>query len=142
MANMKTGTNDIISHEGTVQETVNGSVLVRITSVSACAGCHSEGSCGMAGKEEKLIKVNGYYDVSAGDNVTVIMKKSMGYRAVMLGYVLPFFTVIISLIVFNSLSFPELASGLLSMAVLIPYYTLLFLFKKRIDKEFTFTLKS
>ena len=139
---METGINDIIQHNGIVQKTGKGSVLVRITSVSACSGCHAEGSCSMTGKEEKIVKVSGYYNVAEGESVIIQMKKSMGYRAVVLGYVLPFFAVITMLIILNSTGLPELKAGLLSMAALIPYYSLLFFFRKRIDKEFTFSLKS
>ena len=133
---------NIIQHEGIVEKTDKGSVMVRITSVSACSGCHAEGSCSMTGKEDKLIMITGNYNVSEGDCVTVMMRKSMGYRAVFLGYVLPFFSVLIMLVFLNSTGFSELTAGLLSLSVLIPYYALLFLIRKKIDKEFIFTLKS
>lgn len=142
MVIMDSSINDIIQHDGIVQKTDKGSVLVRIISESACSGCHSKGACGMSGKEEKLINITGNYGVSVGDPVTVIMKKSMGYRAVLLGYVLPFFLVIITLVIFNSFSFSEPASGVMSIAILVPYYALMFLLRKQIDREFTFTLKN
>lgn len=138
---MEAGTNNIIHHDCIVLKAGKDSVLVKITSASACSGCHAEGACGMTGKEDKFVKVQGCYGVSEGDSVTIIMERSMGYRAVLLGYVLPFFAVITLLAILNSEGFPELTSGLLSISALIPYYALLFLFRKKIDKEFTFSLK-
>ena len=142
METIESDIKNIIQHEGIVEKTDKGSVMVRITSLSACSGCHAEGSCSMTGKEDKLIMITGNYNVSEGDCVTVMMRKSMGYRAVFLGYVLPFFSVLIILVFLNSTGFSELTAGLLSLSVLIPYYALLFLIRKKIDKEFIFTLKS
>jgi sigma-E factor negative regulatory protein RseC len=131
-----------IEHNGTVQKSDNKSVTVKITSESACSGCQAGGSCTLAGREEKIIEVQGTYNVNPGDNVTVLMKKSMGYSAVLLGYVLPFILVITVLIVLVSAAVPEAAAGIGSIAVLIPYYLTLWFFKKRINNKFTFTIKS
>lgn len=138
---MNEDVNNIIQHEGIVQETENESVLVKITSLSACSGCHAQGVCGMVGKEDKVIRIAGNFSVKEGDPVTVIMNKSMGYLAVLLSYVFPFFLVITTLFIMNAMSFHELASGLLSLGVLLPYYLIIYLFRNRINNEFTFSLK-
>jgi len=130
-----------ISHEGIVQKSDDKSVTVSISASSACSGCQVEGSCSMSGKEEKIIEVSGKYNVQNGDKVTILMKKSMGYSALLLGYILPLISVIIMLIVLIGLKVSEVVAGPVSIAILIPYYTLLFLFRKQINKKFTFTLK-
>jgi sigma-E factor negative regulatory protein RseC len=131
----------IINHEGIVQRNEGNAVIVSISSASACSGCHTEGSCSLSGKEEKIIEVHGNYDVKPGDKVTILMKGSMGYTALFLGYIFPFITIIAVLIIMISLKVPELTSGLISIAILIPYYTILYLFRKKIDTKFSFTLK-
>jgi sigma-E factor negative regulatory protein RseC len=131
----------IINHEGIVQNKNENTVLISITSASACSGCHAEGSCSLSGSEEKIIEVRGNYDVKPGDKVTILMKQSMGYAALFLGYILPLFSVIAGLIILISVKIPELTAGLFSLSILIPYYSILFLFRKRINKKFTFTLK-
>jgi positive regulator of sigma E activity len=131
----------IIEHEGIVQMSDNRSVTVKISSASACSGCHAEGSCAVSGREDKLIDILGKYDVLPGQSVTVLMKKSMGYTAVMVGYVIPIILVVAVLIILGSLSLPELVAGLGSVAVLIPYYLVLWLFRKRINSNFRFTIK-
>jgi positive regulator of sigma E activity len=135
------GSPDVINHKGVVQIIGNNSVIVSITAATACSGCHAEGQCSISGKEEKTIEVTGSYNVSKGDNVTILMQKSMGFTALLLGYLLPLFLVVIMLILLNSLGVKELISGLSSIAVLIPYYIMLFLLRKKISKKFTFTLK-
>jgi sigma-E factor negative regulatory protein RseC len=131
-----------INHEGIVQKSDDKSVIVSISAASACSGCHAEGSCTLSGKEEKIIEVTGSYNVKPGDTVTIVMKQSMGFAALFLGYVLPLISVVAFLIIFISLNFTELVAGLASLAILIPYYIILFFFRKRINKKFTFTLKA
>jgi positive regulator of sigma E activity len=138
MANSVSG---IIDHEGIVQRTGNNSVFVSISSASACSGCHAEGSCAMSGKEEKIIEIRGTYNVKAGDQVTILMKQSMGYSALFLGYIFPVIAVIGVLMTMAAFKVPELKSGLASIGILIPYYTILYFLRKRLDKKFTFTLK-
>jgi positive regulator of sigma E activity len=130
-----------INHDGIVQKRDENTVTVSISSVAACAGCHAEGSCTMSDKQEKIIEVHGNYNVKPGDKVTVRMQQSMGYIALFLGYILPGITVIALLITLISVKLPELTSGLISIGILIPYYSVLFFFRERIDKKFTFTLK-
>lgn len=131
----------IINHEGIVQRIDNTSVIVSISSSTACSGCHAEGSCNMSGKEEKIIEVTGRYDVRPGDRVTILMKQSMGYAALLLGYLLPLVAVVTVLIILVALEVPELPAGLLALGILIPYYIILFFFRKRVNEKFTFTLK-
>jgi sigma-E factor negative regulatory protein RseC len=132
----------VIEHEGTVKSSDNKSVTVRVISSSACSGCHAEGMCSLSGKEEKLIEIPGIYSVSPGDTVRVLMKQSSGFTAVLFGYVIPLVLVLAILIILVSASVPELAAGIGSVAVLVPYYLILYLFRDRMNKKFTFTLKA
>jgi positive regulator of sigma E activity len=131
-----------IKHEGTVLKIDKKSVFVCISSVSACSGCQAEGSCSISGQEEKIIEVSGSFNLKPGDKVTVLMKQSMGYAALLLGYLLPLISVIAVLIIAESFKVQELFAGLISISILIPYYLLLFIFRKRVNKKFTFSLKS
>jgi sigma-E factor negative regulatory protein RseC len=139
---MKASNNSgIICHDGIVQRNEGESVIISIFPSASCSGCHTEGSCSMSGKEEKIIEVHGSYNYMAGDQVTILMKKSMGYVALFLGYILPGISVIGILILLISLKVSELLSGLASLAILIPYYIVLFFFRERINSKFTLTLK-
>jgi sigma-E factor negative regulatory protein RseC len=135
------GSIETINHEGIVQKADEKSVLVSISSASACSGCHAAGSCTLSGKDEKIIEVSGTYNVKPGDTVTILMKQSVGFAALFFGYLLPLISVITMLIVLISMKVTELVAGLISLAMLIPYYIILFLFKKRINEKITFTLK-
>jgi len=131
-----------IEHAGVVQKSDANSVIVRILSETACAGCHAGESCSLSGVKEKMVEVNGNYNVSPGDNVTVLMKKSMGFTALFLGYVLPLIIFILILIILISLPLSELAAGLGSIGFLGIYYLLLYFFREKIRNKFIFTIKT
>ena len=131
-----------IEHKGIVQKSDDKSVTVLISSASACSGCHAEGSCNLVGVKEKIVEVKGSHELSPGDNVVVLMKKSMGYAALFLGYVFPFILVITVLIILAALPVTELIAGLGSLAILIPYYLALYFFRNRISNKFEFSIKA
>jgi sigma-E factor negative regulatory protein RseC len=131
-----------IEHEGVVENADNGAVKVKILSNSACSGCHAEGFCLISGQKEKEIIIPGKFDVSPGESVIVQMKKSMGYKALLLGYIIPFIVFMVVLIILAVFSISELYAGAGALAMLIPYYLILWFFRKRIDNNFTFTIKA
>jgi positive regulator of sigma E activity len=138
---IKSGIHETIQHDGTVKKVENSSVLVSIKSCSACSGCHAESICNLTGQEEKIVDVKGNYDVLPGDTVTVLMKQSAGYKAVILSYLIPLVVVIAGLFLLISLSINELLAGLGSLLLLVPYFLILYLFRTKISRSFTFTLK-
>jgi positive regulator of sigma E activity len=131
-----------IEHEGTVRETDDKSVSVLLSPLTACSGCHSAKSCGMSGNVEKVVTIHGSYSVRTGDRVIVTMRQSLGYSALFLGYLMPLIAVLLVLIILISLSVSELVAGLLSVGILAPYYSGLFIYRKYIDQKFSFTIKS
>jgi positive regulator of sigma E activity len=133
---------ETIEHEGIVQKSDNDSVTVSIISSAACSGCHAEGICSLSGKQEKIIEISGDYQVQPGDFVIVQMKQSTGHIAVFFGYLMPLILLVAILIILISLSVSELTAGLGALAILIPYYLILYVFRNRISKKFTFTLKT
>jgi len=134
--------NGAIQHCGTVKKVDGNSVIVSITSNASCSGCHAEGLCGISGKEEKIIDIRGSYNVSPGDPVTVLMDQSTGFKAVALSYLVPLVIVVASLVVMNLLSFNEPTSGLVSISLLVPWFLRLHFFRNRINRSFTFTIKT
>lgn len=132
-----------IKHQGIV-ENINGSHLsVRIIQTSACAACGVKGHCSSADSKEKLIDI---VDTTAssfqvGEQVMVIGETSMGMMAVLLAFVLPFAVLILSLFIFMAVMNDELYAALLSLALLIPYYYILWLNKSQLKQKFSFTIK-
>ena len=135
------GSNDCIDQIGIVEEVREKSILVRFQSAPACGSCAAKSVCAPGSTEKNLIEINhknnGY---SAGDSVKILISRSMGYKALFLGYLLPFFIVILMLILTKIIGFDELISGLISLFVLLPYYLSLYLFREKVNQNFIFTI--
>ena len=131
-----------IDHEGTILEIEDGKITVGIVNVSACAGCHAKGACTMSDMKEKSIDVIDYSNkYSVGEKVKLTYQESLGWFALILAYVLPFVLVLLVLFIATTITNNELISGLLSLAILPPYYIILFFFKGRLKKTFSFTIE-
>lgn len=130
-----------IEHSGIVKFAGNNYAIVDIVSHPACAGCMASGICDLSGQKNKEIRTENNNEVKAGDRVLVVMRQSSGFRALFLGYLLPFIIVMFILITMLSLSFSEPVSGLTALLSLVPYYVIIYLKKEKIGKSFSFTIK-
>lgn len=131
-----------IEHWGRVEELTPKEVIVSIISQSACASCHAKGVCSASDIEEKRITVRRVNNesYSIGETVKVSLKQSMGYKALLLGYLLPLVVLLVSLFTLSGLGFSEAESGLYSLLLLLPYYGIIYLFRNRISREFNFEI--
>mgnify|MGYP001039275893 CR=1 FL=1 len=131
-----------IEHDGWVLEIHDNLVKVNIMAQAACASCNAKGVCSAADVEEKIIEVsNPRGDFRIGERVKVYMEQSLGFKALFLGYVLPFILVMIALIVTQEFTTSEGIIGLVALGLLPIYYLLLYQFKDHIKKQFSFKLK-
>lgn len=133
--------NDCVEQKGIIEEINQGVATVNITSFSACSSCESKSACGMSESTEKQIHVPLLKDnFKKGELVKIIMKKSLGLKATLLAYILPFLIVIIVLIILKEFGINEAISGLASLAILAVYFFILHLYKDKLQKTFQFTL--
>jgi len=130
-----------IEHSGIVQTIYDDHVDVKIVSHPACAGCAATNICDVSGKNEKIIRTVKPDKIAVGEEVTVLMSQSQGFRALFLGYLLPFLLVLTILITLSSFKVPELISGLFAIVALGPYYLVVYLSKEKIGKKFSFSIK-
>ena len=117
-------------------------LIVTIINQSACSSCHAQGACSVSDFQDKEIEIsefNGNY--KAGQQVTVVFKESKGFKALLWGYVLPFIVVLATLIVVQEITGDELKAGLISLAILIPYYTTLYFLRHHLKKIFKFEVE-
>lgn len=137
-----TSTKDNISHPGIVEQVTDDKIIVKIIAMSACSSCHAKGMCNVADMEEKVIEVkkHPHEDLKSGDEVRVTMKTSQGSKAVLLGYIFPFFLMIGILLLVLFLSEDEGLAGLSAILILIPYYWLLYIYRNKLKKTFSFTI--
>lgn len=132
----------MVSHRGIVKEVQPRQVVVSVVSKSACAHCQLNGSCSMADMKEKLVEVPANGETyREGESVEVFFHESLGFRALFLGYILPFIILLAVLITVLQITHDEGLAGLAGLASLIPYYTGLYLKKNQIKKQFHFQIQ-
>ena len=137
------GAKESITHPGIVDHVTEDSVFVMVLAKSACSACHAKGMCIIAEMEEKLVEVKKDHnrDFSKGEGVTVSMNKSLGGKAVLLGYIVPFFLLIGVLTGVLFLTGNEGAAGLSAILILIPYYWLLYKYRDKLKQTFSFSIE-
>ena len=136
-------TNNTIKHLGIVENIQGSHLSVRIVQPSACAACSVKGHCSSADSKDKIIDIidTAAASYQVGENVMVVGETSMGMQAVALAFIIPFVLLIFTLFLFMALIENELYAALLSLAVLVPYYYILWLNKTRLKQKFSFTIK-
>lgn len=133
---------DLIKHKGIIKEVRNGSLQVMIVNESACASCHAKGACTVSDFQEKEIEITAYTkSYIPGQQITILFKESNGFKAVFLGYILPFLVVFITLVISLEVTGKEGLSGILSLIILIPYYIILHFFRNQLKKIFKFEIE-
>ena len=132
---------EIIRHTGIVTEILDSVIHVTIISESACSSCHAKGACSASDMEEKVIRINvENNNYTVGQKVTVTMKENMGFLAVMLAYLVPFFVLLVSLIIFVNI-FEETVAAFLSLVFVGMYFVLLYYKRKKISKVIAFEIE-
>ena len=130
-----------IIHEGTVEEVRDDNITVSFISQPACSSCNLKNNCTLADSEVRNLEIlsegESYH---AGEKVNVVLSQSNGFRAVLIGYVLPLIIVFLSLVLLLKLTNNEALAGVASISMLIPYYLILWLLRGVIKKNFKFRL--
>jgi len=131
-----------VQHSGFITAIENRAVKVSLTVHSSCSACHAKAVCGVSETENKIVEVSGVWEnYSIGEKVNVILDQNQGFKAMFLGYVVPFFLVLTVLLITLGITSNELTAGIASLAILIPYYAGLYFYKDKIKEKFTFRIK-
>ena len=161
----------MIKHDGIIIAlNEDGTALVRIVQTSACAACKAKAMCASAESAEKEMTVTLAYPhplpkgkgvntahqtYAIGDEVEVMVQQKMGWKAVVLAYLLPFFVMLAVMFIGNGLlAMGDGATGLLgdeakreavlgtvALCAMALYYLVLGMFKDKLQKEFSFTAR-
>ena len=147
---------EMIKHDGIIIAlNEDGTALVRIVQASACAACKAKAMCASAESVEKEMRVvllgeNGTVKTEndstqpyhVGDEVEVMVQQKMGWKAVVLAYLLPFFVMLAVIFIGNALwNVREEILGTAALCAMAVYYIVLGLFKDKLQKEFSFTAR-
>ena len=148
----------MIKHDGIIIAlNGDGTARVRIVQTSACATCKAKAMCASAESVEKEMTVQLTVDslqLTVGDAVEVMVQQKMGWKAVVLAYLLPFFVMLAVMFIGNGLlaigdgqlamgdgAKREAVLGTVALCAMALYYLVLGMFKDKLQKEFSFTAR-
>ena len=131
-----------ISHTGRIIDITPSVTTVAIVSESACSACHAKGLCGVSESKTKTVQVptRGWDSFKVGDEVSVVLKASMGHKAVWIAYVAPLAVLMAVILGTSGLGMGELASGLTALGAVAAYYFVVWLFRARLKSEYIFNI--
>ena len=133
----------MIKHDGIViAVNADDSVSVRIIQTGDCAACKAKAMCASAESKEKEIVAIGDGLLAVGDEAEVLVQQKMGWKAVVLAYLLPFFVMLAVMLVGNAIwAVREEILGTVALCAMALYYLVLGMFKDKLQKEFSFTAR-
>ncbi|MGB5203469.1 MAG: SoxR reducing system RseC family protein [Eudoraea sp.] len=137
---LKSRSKNFVKHEGVVSKITNDVVTISLKGNMNCEACKAKAACGVSESNSKEIEVsNSTQSLKLNENVEVLMKKNLGLKAVFWAYVFPFILMLTVLLITSTL-FEEWIAGLLSIAVLLPYYLMLYVLRSTFKKAFRLSI--
>lgn len=132
-----------IAHKGRVLSVTPETTIVSIVSRAACAECHASSLCGLSELKEKKIEVQTPPSATyrEGDEVEVVLKGSMGLKAVWIAYVIPLIVLLVVALGLSALGAGELVCGASAVVAVAAYYFVIWLLRDRLENEYVFTIK-
>ena len=132
-----------VSHKGRIIRMTPQTTTVAIEQHAACSTWPAAGLCGLADVAEKAVEVptDPYAPYGVGDEVEVVLKASMGMKAVWLAYMIPLMVLLAVILGLVALGVGEVPAGLAGIGAVAVYYLLLWLFRDRFKNEYVFTIK-
>ena len=131
---------NFIVHIGEISKINHKTVTVSLDNDVQCETCKAKSACGISGSNKKEIEIkNNFKFLQINEKVSAIMRKELGMKAVFFAYIFPFILMFITLII-SSIYFKEWLAGLLSIFILIPYYTVIYLLKNSLGNYFNISI--
>jgi positive regulator of sigma E activity len=131
-----------IEQRGVIEKISDGKASVIFSGIEACGNCSSGKFCELFGNASRSINVPASEShFSKGEEVLIVMKRSLGMKAAILAYLLPFILLILSLITGTLLKWGDLVTAIITMTFVLFYFIGLYFFRSRIKKSFTFNIQ-
>jgi sigma-E factor negative regulatory protein RseC len=135
---------DKVTHTGIIDSIDGDCIHVRILQASACGACRIASHCNASDTREKYIDVKAPYASKhhVGESVVISTDGHTARRATVIAYVIPLVLMVLTLVLVLRFSHNEGMAALSGIGILIPYYFIVFLLRKKISSEVKFQLET
>ena len=117
---------------------------MKIAVGDACAHCAGQAGCKLMNATERVVEAGlerNAPSFSVGEQVLVRMRAGNGFKAVFYAYLLPVIMLMSCVIIMFSLHCDEGATALAAIGAVVLYYLLFYLFRRRINRKFSFKIE-
>jgi len=129
-----------IKHTGEVVSISGRHARVRIVQTSACSACHAKSMCMASESKEKFIDAQMLDSLAVGDACEVLVEQSIGWKAVLIAFVLPFL-LMLGVLLLCRMFWSEAISGTLAVVAVGGYALVLSGFRNKLQKTFRFFVR-
>lgn len=135
----------IMEHEARIVEVYpsEGRVEAEMEVSGACGSCKAKAVCG--GGENQLRRISAYTShpevYKVGDKVTISIEQIMGYKAIVLSYIVPLVVMLATLALTHG-RYGDLVAGLSALGACALYFIILAFFRKRLEKVIVFSVRN
>ncbi|MCH5305269.1 MAG: SoxR reducing system RseC family protein [Rikenella sp.] len=132
-----------IRQTATVVRVSDSELEVEVCRAEACAGCKARRVCSEGGTAggRRMTLVNDGQGYRTGEQITLVMRRAAGLRAVAVAYLVPVFLIIGALLVFQALGTEETAAALATLGLLGLYFLAVRLLRGGIDRRLTIEIE-
>lgn len=131
-----------IHHTGIVLSVKDTMAKVQIVQSSACAACKAKAMCVSTESKEQQIDALMLEPLQPGDRAEVTIRERLAWKAVLLGYIMPFVVMVAVIAVLTlTTTLDEAVTGTIALCSIALYYLILRLFRTRLEKSFSITAR-
>jgi sigma-E factor negative regulatory protein RseC len=129
-----------ITHKGVVSHIDGRKVTVLFVQQSACAACSARMLCTSGESKQRFIVADSYgQHFEVGEEVTVEVTSQLAWTAMFFAFGLP--AVVALIVVFPAIGWlGEILAPVAALGALVLYYTILYGFRKKLDRRVVFLL--
>ena len=117
-------------------------IEVEVCRPEACAACKAKSVCSEGGGQGKRMTLaNDGQGYQLGEQITLVMRRSAGLKAVVIAYLVPVILVVAALLVFQTLQIKETVAAISTLVLLGLYFLVIRLLRGRLNRELTIEIE-
>ncbi|WP_298062707.1 SoxR reducing system RseC family protein [uncultured Rikenella sp.] len=130
-----------VRQSATVIRVSDSEIEVEVCRPEACGSCKARSVCSEGGSGRRMTLLNDGQGYTIGEQITLVMRRSAGLKAVVIAYLVPVFLIIAALLLFQALHIKEILSAGLTLGLLGLYFIVVRLAGGRIKRELTIEIE-
>ncbi|WP_274957772.1 SoxR reducing system RseC family protein [Millionella massiliensis] len=117
-------------------------IEVEVCRPEACAACKAKSVCSEGGGQGKRMTLaNDGQGYQLGEQITLVMRRSAGLKAVVIAYLVPVILVVAALLVFQTVQIKETVAAISTLVLLGLYFLVIRLLRGRLNRELTIEIE-